>query len=174
MSRRSLVLNASFEPLTVVPLRRAVLLVMAEKADLVIDTGLVLHAERVSIPVPSVLRLRSFVHVPYTRRAALSRRGVMARDGGRCQYCGAKADSIDHVVPRSKGGQHTWDNVVAACRPCNTHKRDRLLHETTMHLRSHPRPPVGRAWSIAAAAGSVPLDWGPYLAWSHADDAVAG
>jgi 5-methylcytosine-specific restriction endonuclease McrA len=174
MSRRSLVLNASYEPLTVVPVRRAVLLVMSEKADPVIDTGLVLHAERISVPVPSVLRLRFFVHVPFTCRAALSRRGVMARDGGRCQYCGAKADSIDHVVPRSRGGPHTWDNVVAACRPCNAHKRDRFLHETTMHLRSHPRQPVGRAWSIVAEAGSVPQDWGPYLAWSHGDDAVAG
>jgi 5-methylcytosine-specific restriction endonuclease McrA len=172
MSRRSLVLNASYEPLMVVPIRRAVILVMAEKADLVIDTGLVLHGERLAVPVPSVLRLRTFVHVPYSRRAALSRRGVMARDGGRCQYCGARADSIDHVVPRSKGGPHTWDNVVAACRPCNTSKRDRLLHETSMRLHTHPRQPVGRAWSIMAEAGSVPSDWAKYLTWGHAEAAA--
>ena len=72
------------------------------------------------MPVPSVVRLRSFVRVPFQRRAAISRRGVFLRDGGQCQYCGNRAESIDHVVPRSRGGQHVWENVVAACRRCNT------------------------------------------------------
>jgi 5-methylcytosine-specific restriction endonuclease McrA len=159
---RALVLNASYEPMCVVSARRAVVLLLSEKAELVTDTGLVLHSERLSVPVPSVVRLRTFVSIPFRRRVAVSRRAVMARDGGRCQYCGLRAESIDHVVPRSRGGEHSWENVVAACRSCNTRKRDRLLHETSMRLRSHPRAPLGASWSIIAG-GSVPDEWGPYL-----------
>ena len=159
---RALVLNASYEPLTVVSARRAVVMLLSDKAELITGTGLVLHSERLSVPVPSVVRLRQFVSIPFRRRVAVSRRAVMARDAHQCQYCGARADSIDHVVPRSKGGPHSWDNVVAACRPCNVRKRDRLLHETSMRLDRHPRAPMGASWSILAA-GSVPDDWGPYL-----------
>src|SRR3954468_8657403 len=159
---RALVLNASYEPLCVVAARRAVVLVLGDKAETVAETGLVLHSEHLVVPVPSVVRLRGFVSVPFRRRVAVSRRAVMARDGGLCQYCGSRADSIDHVVPRSRGGTHTWDNVVAACRPCNIRKRDRLLHETTKGLRARPRAPLGSSWSIIAS-GSVPGEWEPYL-----------
>ena len=155
-------LNASYEPLGTVAVRRAVVLVLGEKADLVHATGLVLHAERVSVEVPSVVRLRQFVHVPFRRRVAVSRRAVMARDGHRCQYCGAHADSIDHVQPRSRGGAHTWDNVVAACRPCNVRKRDRLLADSGMRLKRPPAVPNGVVWSILAG-GSVPPEWAEYL-----------
>ena len=139
---RALVLNASFEPLSVVSARRAAVLLLADKADMVLASGQVLHSERLAIEVPSVLKLRQFVKVPFRRRAALNRRAVFARDGSQCQYCGSTAESIDHVVPRARGGTHTWENVVAACRPCNVRKRDRLLHETTMTLRSTPRAPA--------------------------------
>lgn len=159
---RALVLNASYEPLSVVSARRAGVLMLSQKADLVAGTGIHLHSERLSIEVPSVVRLRQFVRVPFRRRAPLNRRAVFARDGGCCQYCGAAADSIDHVVPRARGGLHTWDNVVAACRPCNTRKRDRLLHETPMRLHREPMAPVGHGW-VRVSVGSVPSDWEPYL-----------
>src|SRR5690606_18760839 len=107
-------------------------------------------------------RLRTFVKVPFRRRAPLNRRGVFARDGHRCQYCGAAAESIDHVVPRSKGGPHTWENVVAACRPCNVRKGDRLLAHTSMHLRRLPVAPRESTW-ITVAMGMVPSQWEPYL-----------
>ncbi|HEX4901803.1 MAG TPA: HNH endonuclease [Acidimicrobiales bacterium] len=162
MSARALVLNASFEPLSVVSARRATVLMLADKADLVSPSGLRFHSEHLAVDVPSVVRLRHFVKVPFGRRAALNRRAVFARDGGRCQYCGDAADSIDHVVPRAKGGPHSWENVVAACRPCNVRKRDRLLHDTGMSLRSTPRAPAGHAW-IAVSVPSVPADWHPYL-----------
>lgn len=87
---------------------------------------------------------------------------MFARDSSRCQYCAAPAESIDHVVPRSKGGEHVWENVVAACRPCNTRKRDRLLSETTMTLRRRPAAPRELSW-ITVAVGRVPVDWEPYL-----------
>ena len=152
MTLRALVLNASFEPLSVVSARRATVLMLAEKADLVSPSGTCFHSEHLAVEVPSVVRLRHFVKVPFGRRAALNRRAVFARDGGRCQYCGDAADSIDHVVPRAKGGPHTWENVVAACRPCNVRKS----------LRTAPRAPIGHAW-IAVAVPSVPDDGHPYL-----------
>jgi 5-methylcytosine-specific restriction endonuclease McrA len=159
---RALVLNASYEPLSVVPGRRAAVLVLAEKAELVHDTGDVLRSERVTLALPSVVRLRHFVKIPFRRRAPLNRRGVFARDGHRCQYCGDHADSIDHVIPRSRGGGHTWDNVVAACRTCNVRKRDRLLEETSMVLRRRPAQPRELTW-VTVAAGTVPEQWHPYL-----------
>ena len=159
---RALVLNATYEPLCVVPARRAVVLVLAEKADIVHETDRRLHSERLTVSVPSVVRLRYFVKVPFERTAALSRRAVFHRDGGRCQYCGSSADSIDHVVPRSRGGAHAWDNVVAACRRCNASNGDRLLSETGMRLGTLPRAPRELSW-VLVAVNEVPEPWHQYL-----------
>lgn len=159
---RSLVLNATYEPLGVVAGRRAVLLVLADKADLVEHSGEFLHAAHDEFPVPAVLRLRYLVRVPHQRKVALSRRAVLFRDGVRCQYCGRDADSIDHVTPRSRGGQHTWENVVAACRRCNLGKSNRLLSETTMVLRRTPTAPLHMSW-LLIALDKVPEQWKPYL-----------
>ncbi|MEI7592755.1 MAG: HNH endonuclease [Actinomycetes bacterium] len=159
---RSLVLNVTYEPLSIVSDRRAVVLVLSEKANVLHESGEVVHSERLSIPVPSVVRLRSFVRVPFQHRATISRKGIFVRDGGMCQYCNARAESIDHVIPRSRGGLHEWENVVAACRRCNTAKRDRYLHETSMELRETPHAPRHLSW-IAVAVGRVPEQWEPYL-----------
>lgn len=159
---RALVLNASFEPLCVVSTRRALILLLDQKAELVHDTGHLFHSERAEFPEPSVVRLHYYVHVPFRARVALNRRAVFVRDNHRCQYCGASAENIDHVIPRSKGGLHVWENVVAACRPCNTRKEDKLLHETSMRLRRQPIAPRERTW-ILLALGSVRAEWEPYL-----------
>lgn len=158
----ALVLNATYEPLSVVPSRRAVILVLGERADVLHDTGDAVHSEHLTVPVPSVIKLRTFVKVPFRRRAPLNRRGIFARDDHCCQYCGGAAESIDHVIPRSKGGLHVWDNVVAACRACNVRKGDRLLAATSMELRRRPTAPRELTW-ITVAAGSVPEHWEPYL-----------
>ena len=159
---KTLVLNASYEPLCVVPIRRAVVLVLKEKAEVLHATDQALHSERSTFQVPSVIRLTYFVKVPFRARAALNRRAVFARDGHRCQYCGAHAENIDHVVPRSRGGEHIWENVVAACRPCNTKKEDRLLHEVGLVLRRQPTAPKELTW-IIVAVGTVHPHWEPYL-----------
>ncbi len=159
---KALVLNASYEPLCVVSVRRAVVLVLKEKAEVLHTSDRVLHSERAAIPVPSVIRLTYFVKVPFRARAALNRRAVFARDGGRCQYCGATAENIDHVIPRSRGGQHVWENVVAACRPCNTRKEDRSLTEVGLVLRRRPTAPKELTW-IIVAVGTVHPHWEPYL-----------
>ena len=158
----ALVLNATYEPLCVVSARRAVVLVLSDKAELVADSGAQMRSARLAVPVPSVVRLNTFVRLPVRRRAPLNRRAVFARDGGRCQYCLAPAESIDHVVPRSRGGEHAWENVVAACWPCNARKRDRLLSETQMALRKRPSAPRELTW-VTVAAGTVPTAWQPYL-----------
>jgi 5-methylcytosine-specific restriction endonuclease McrA len=155
-------LNASFEPLCVVSVRRAVVLVLKEKAEIVSRDGGELHAERFSMPVPSVIRLVHFVRVPYRSRVPLSRRAVFARDGQRCQYCNRPAENIDHVIPRSRGGPHTWENVVASCRPCNARKENRLLHETDLRLRRRPVAPHATFW-VVATVGAIDPAWEPYL-----------
>ena len=159
---KALVLNATYEPLCVVSVRRAVVLVLKEKAEVVHATDAEWRSERAAFPVPSVIRLTYFVRVPYRARAALNRRAVFARDGYRCQYCGAAAENLDHVVPRSRGGEHVWENVVAACRTCNTKKEDRLLSECGLTLRRAPTAPRELTW-IIVAVGTVHPHWEPYL-----------
>jgi 5-methylcytosine-specific restriction endonuclease McrA len=159
---RALILNATYEPLCVVSTRRALVLVLSNKAELLSSTGLYFHSERASYDEPSVVRLAYYVKVPYQARIGLNRRAVFARDGHRCQYCGATAENIDHVVPRSRGGTHTWENVVAACRPCNMRKEDHLLSETTLTLGRQPAPPRPGSW-VVVANGSMRPDWEQYL-----------
>ena len=159
---RALVLNATYEPLCVVATRRALVLVIDEKAEVVADTGSAFHSARAVFPEPSIVRLLAYVKVPYRNRVALNRRAIFLRDNHRCQYCGAAAENIDHVVPRSRGGTHSWDNVVAACRPCNAHKEDRLLHETRMRLKRAPAAPSGRTWMLLAMGGLRP-EWEDFL-----------
>lgn len=161
--RSALVLNATYEPLSVVPAFRAVCLVLADKADLIAGDGHTVHSARMSIASPSVVRLRYVVKVPYARRTAMSRRALFARDDARCQYCGGHADSLDHIVPRSRGGQHTWENVAAACRPCNLRKRDRTPAEAGMKLTRPPCAPREHAW-VTAAVARIPEAWLPFLA----------
>lgn len=160
---RALVLNSTDEPLCVVSTRRAVVLVLKHKAELVEGGAGAIHSERLTLAVPSVIRLKHYVRVPYRARASLSRRGVFVRDDHQCQYCGGDAQNIDHVVPKSRGGQHIWENVVAACIPCNTRKEDRLPREAGMRLRRKPVAPKERVWLIVAV-GTIDPVWEPYIA----------
>src|SRR5690606_7583337 len=160
---RALVLNASYEPLSVVPTRRAVVLVMRGRAVSVVERDEVWSSERHAIVVPSVVKLTTFVKVPYRHSVPVTRRAVFGRDGHTCQYCGSQAESIDHVVPRSRGGQHEWDNVVACCRSCNMRKGDRLPSEAGLVLRTKPTAPRRYAWIYASAGYSRDPDWQPYL-----------
>jgi 5-methylcytosine-specific restriction endonuclease McrA len=159
---RALVLNATYEPLCVVPIRRAVVLVLKQKAEVLHEDGGALHSERLAVPIPSVIRLKYFVKVPLRARASLSRRAVFIRDHHTCQYCGSAAENVDHVIPRSRGGAHTWDNVVAACKRCNSRKENKLPQEAGLHLRSTPRAPHETVW-IVVAVGRVDPKWEPYL-----------
>ncbi len=158
----ALVLNATYEPLGVVGSKRALIMVLEAKAELLHSTGREFHSVSRVVPEPSVVRLRHMVKVPYRVNMALNRRAVFIRDGFRCQYCGGPAESIDHVIPRARGGQHSWDNVVAACRKCNSSKEDRLVHEIGFHLSSQPKQPKDRWWLLRATYSNRG-DWQPYL-----------
>ncbi|SOD66308.1 5-methylcytosine-specific restriction endonuclease McrA [Streptomyces zhaozhouensis] len=167
-----LVLNASYEPLGVVPVRRALILLLNDKAVSLETSGSLMRSASRAIPAPSVVRLKRFVRVPYRTAVPLTRRALFARDGGRCAYCGGVATSVDHVIPRSRGGQHAWDNVVAACRSCNHIKADRHVAELGWRLRHTPGPPSGLAWRIIGTGHRDPR-WLPYLRPYGADDALA-
>lgn len=160
---KALVLNATYEPLCVVPARRAVVLVLGEKAELIRHDDRVLHSQFLTVPVPSVIRLREYVKVPRRRRVSPSRRAVFLRDDHTCQYCGRRAENIDHVIPRSKGGPHVWENVVASCRHCNGRKENRTPQEAGLRLRTMPAAPRPHTL-IAALVGSVHPHWMEYLA----------
>ena len=159
---QSLVLNASYEPLCVVSSRRALMLIIDEKAELLHATERLFRAAHIAFAEPSVVRLWHYVKVPYQARISLNRRAVFARDDHRCQYCGASAENIDHVIPKSRGGSHSWENVVASCRPCNSRKRDRSPEESGMRLHRAPTAPRQRTW-ILVASGAIRSDWEQYL-----------
>ena len=161
-SGKALVLNATMEPLSVVPVRRAMVLVLGDKADALHTNGHRFRSEHLDLSAPSVVRLRRFVRVPYRHRAALSRRGVFVRDEGSCQYCGRSAENVDHVVPRSRGGPHAWENVVASCRRCNSRKKDRTPDEAGMALLRQPFAPRAAFWLIVSVGGVDPA-WRDYL-----------
>jgi 5-methylcytosine-specific restriction endonuclease McrA len=164
-SGRVLVLNASYEPLNVCTTRRALVLLLKEKAEILEVGEGVLRSEKLSIDRPQVIRLITFVRVPRDiHRRRITRRAVLARDGWTCQYCGSSRSglTVDHVVPRSRGGESIWENIVASCAPCNRKKGNRLPRELGMHPRSRPRPP-GPTVFIRIASPRVPASWEPYL-----------
>lgn len=165
VKRRVLLLNVTYEPLTALPLRRAVVLLVCGKADVVHEdpTGMVLHSAGRSVQVPSVIRLRTYVRVPYRARIPMTRAALMHRDRFRCAYCGGKAETIDHVVPRSRGGEHSWENCVACCADCNHRKADRLLADLGWTLRAALTPPRGRHWRLLASATELDPSWLRYL-----------
>jgi 5-methylcytosine-specific restriction endonuclease McrA len=161
---RVLVLNASFEPINVCTVRRAIVLILKEKAEVLDELDVELHSERSSITRPSVIRLRAYVRIPYhSRHRKITRRAVFARDGWECQYCGRRGSlTMDHVVPRSKGGETSWENVVACCATCNRRKSDRSVSQSGMKLRSRPMPPHATIF-IHVASPTIPAQWLPYV-----------
>lgn len=161
--RRSLLLNASREPLCVVSLHRAIALVLGGKAVVLESDGRVLRSQSLAVLVPQVLCLTRYVHVPYRRVVPPTRRTVLQRDAHRCGYCAAPAETVDHIHPRSRGGVHEWTNVVAACSRCNHHKADRLLSEIGWELLITPVVPRGSAALLVAATRPHP-SWHAYLA----------
>ncbi|HEY4005462.1 MAG TPA: HNH endonuclease [Pseudonocardia sp.] len=165
MTSRVLLLNATFEPLAVVTARRAVLLMLSGKAELVQAAleGGAFHSESLTVTAPSVMRLSRYVRVPYRPTVPMTRAGVLRRDARTCAYCARRADTIDHVVPRSRGGPHSWDNCVAACRACNSLKAARLLSELGWTLRVPPAAPRRGQGGVLLTVEPHPT-WEPWLA----------
>ena len=169
-----LVLNASYEPLNVCSVRRAHVLVFKGKAEVIERLDKPLTSATSTYPWPHVIRLVTYVRVPRAVQRKISRRALFARDGWRCVYCGTSSGrlTLDHVVPRSRGGDSVWENVVTSCAPCNHKKGDRLLEEARMELLHLPRAPAPVLF-IRLAAPKIPSGWQPYLAsWGSATAAA--
>jgi len=161
---RTLVLNAGYEPLAVVSFRRALMLVMNGKATVLArDDAHPVFGIHDAFDRPSVIVLRRYVRVPHSRQVPLTRRGVLRRDGNRCAYCGGFASTIDHVMPRSRGGADTWENLVACCLRCNNVKSDRTPAEMGWRLRVQPKAPHGTAWLVRGIERPQPA-WETFLA----------
>ena len=164
IAMRTLVLNAGYEPLAVVSFKRALVLVMNQKAQIVEHIeGDPVRAARGEYERPAVIVLRHYVRVPAARRIPVTRRGVLRRDGHRCGYCGRGAATVDHILPRSRGGADSWENLVACCLGCNNAKADRTPREMGWDLRMTPKPPRGTVWNVRGADRRDP-QWEPYLA----------
>ncbi len=157
-------LNASFEPLNVTSVRRAHVLVFKGKAEVLEQLDRPLRSASDTYAWPHVIRLVHYVKVPRAVQRKISRRALFARDGWRCVYCGSTNGrlTLDHVVPRSRGGDSVWENVVTSCAPCNLRKGNRSPEEARMTLTRLPRPPQP-ALFIRLAAPKIPHGWRPYL-----------
>ena len=167
-----LLLNASYEPLAIIPQRRAMSLMMRERVDAATSEGITIRGVSGSLTIPSVMRLRRYINVP-RRGARWSRKAVLQRDGYRCIYCGLEAGgrlkgsiinrgdfTVDHIIPRSRGGRSTWSNTACACPACNNRKADRTPHEAGMAMLWEPKTP---RVNYLIASGDIPAAWKIYL-----------
>lgn len=165
---RTLVLNSGYEPMQLISWQRALCLVLSSKAEIVAQYGEVVRSVRASFPLPSVVRLVRYVR--FIKRYGIvkcNRRNVFLRDRYQCQYCGVRCNqmtvTLDHIIPRSRGGQASWENLVTSCSICNRKKGDRTLDDCGMRLRSVPRRP---SWSDLIEYSNMDVEsaWLPYLA----------
>jgi 5-methylcytosine-specific restriction endonuclease McrA len=167
MQRPVLVLNASYEPINICAARRALVLVLKGVATAEEQHAHTLHAARLQMPLPSVIRLLEYRRIPHQTRA-LSRKNILLRDRNSCQYCGIVLPSneltLDHVLPRSRGGASTWENLVACCHECNRRKSNMLLHETDMKLIREPRSfTLHTSRHLMRMIGHSDAQWRKYL-----------
>lgn len=172
MTSSVLLLNASYEPLDIISLRRAVSLILRDRVEAACSEAIEMHSASSTWRVPTIIRLRYYVNVP-RRGVSWSREAVLRRDRYTCAYCGVQAGqkrrglvlnrrdfTVDHILPISRGGKNTWGNTVCSCAPCNQRKADRLPHEANMKLLWEPKTPRAR---YIVASGEIPAVWRAYL-----------
>jgi 5-methylcytosine-specific restriction endonuclease McrA len=161
---RVLILNQNYEPLSVCSARRAIVMHLMGKAEIV-ETydGLKIRTVRTGYPLPSVVRLGVYVKVPH-KRILLTRKNIIKRDRHTCQYCGDSRGpmTVDHVIPKLAGGSDTWENLVCACARCNNRKGDRSPDKAGMKLKRRPRRPDHITF-IQSFIGIADVRWRPYL-----------
>ena len=163
LESRVLVLNQNYIPMSVCSARRAIILLYLGKAEIVERNHDMIHSVSTSMPLPSIVRLIRLVYVP-RKRVLMNRKNVIKRDGHKCQYCGTHEGpvTVDHVIPKDRGGQDTWENLVCACMACNTKKRNRTPREAGMKLMKQPKKP-GYLFFIQHLVGFSDDRWKPYL-----------
>jgi 5-methylcytosine-specific restriction endonuclease McrA len=163
MTNRVLVLNQDFSPLMVCSVERAFILVYLNKSEMLRSSnGHKLRSVSSTFPMPSVIRLNRYVNAPY-KGVALTRQNIFKRDNFECQYCGTKRDlTLDHVVPSSKGGKHSWTNLITACKRCNARKGDYTPEQAGMNLTRKPYKP-SYAIFLKENAGFSQHEWDEFL-----------
>ena len=164
MADTVLVLNANFEPINICGLRRALGLILTDKAIMIQNGRGEIHSANSSFPIPSVIRLQRMIHRPRPQ-VRLTRREVFRRDNYTCQYCGKHTSdlTIDHVYPRHLGGELKWTNLVAACSACNHRKGGRTLKDVNMSLLRRPKAPPSSASYIFGYHLNTNQEWEPFL-----------
>ena len=164
LNAKVLILNQNYEPMSVINVKKAIVLLYLGKVELIEShEGKSVRAVSVAMPFPSIVRLSVYVKVPY-KKIILSRKNILRRDGHRCQFCGRGDVSltVDHVLPVSRGGEDSWENLVAACVHCNNTKGDRTPDEAVMPLRRKPMRP-NHVTFIRHFVGTLDERWKPYL-----------
>jgi 5-methylcytosine-specific restriction endonuclease McrA len=163
LNRHVLVLNQSYEPVMVTNAKRAVILVLLGKAEEVVNYKDIIHSPSIQMPLPSIVRLSRYVHVR-DKEIVLTRKNVLKRDNHRCQYCGRTSVplTLDHVLPKQRGGRDSWENLVAACHPCNVRKGNRTPTEAGMPLIRPPHKP-SRITYFQKFVRKHQASWRPYL-----------
>jgi 5-methylcytosine-specific restriction endonuclease McrA len=164
MNEAVLVLNSNFEPINICDYRRAIGLIITDKAHLVINGRGYIYTSNNKYPRPSIIRLHKIVHRPRPK-VKFNRREIFRRDNFTCQYCGKHTPqlTVDHIIARHSGGENSWQNVVAACYACNHRKGGRTLEETSMHLLHPPKEPPSSAMYIFGRKLVEYNEWEPYL-----------
>jgi len=159
-----LVLNANFEPLNVCTTRRALGLILTGRANLVLNGRGEIRTVSSSFPAPSIIQLQRMIKRPHPR-VRLTKREILRRDDYTCQYCGQSSPhlTVDHIVPRRLGGDHSWDNLVAACPACNHHKGGRILDQAQMHLLRVPSEPPASALYLFGRHLKENEEWIPFV-----------
>ena len=163
LNRKVLVLNQSYEPLMVINAKRAIVLIIKDKVKMLEKYSENIRAVQNSFDLPSVIRLNFYVHLKY-KDIVLNRRNILKRDDYRCQYCAKQTAplTLDHIVPKNKGGKDSWENLVAACSKCNTRKGDTLLKHMDMKLLKKPRKP-SKLFQLQTYVNKKQDNWKQYL-----------
>jgi len=157
-----LVLNQNYQPLNICNVKRALALILLEKAESTVDGQELIKSPAQSFNIPIVIRLMSYINKPIHQRK-ISRQGILFRDQNTCQYCGKSSESLtlDHIIPKSRGGKHTWENVVAACIKCNHKKAGSTPQEAKMKLINKAKKPnINSSYMIR---GKTAKEWKPFL-----------
>lgn len=159
-----LVLNKAYEPLDICNVKRAIVLIFLEKAESVVPMGKALRSVTDEFPVPSVIRVKKYIS-PIRDAVVLNKKNIFRRDNHTCQYCGIKNSelTIDHIIPKVKGGKDNWENLVTACHKCNNKKGDQDLEKSGLVLLKKPRKPT-RIHRLRKFAGEkARVKWKPFL-----------
>ena len=163
LNRRVLVLNQSYEPIMVIGARRAIILILSEKVEALENYRELIHSVYLTLPLPSVIKLKQYARIR-RKDIVLSRKNILKRDNHTCQYCGIRSIpmTIDHIIPRQRGGEDSWYNLVAACVACNTRKGNRRPREVQMKLVKRARKPT-MILHLQKFVKQFQGTWRPYL-----------